>query len=932
MTEKLPYFRQLSIPAHIRERYPNFIEFLKAYFEWLSIGPAQETQFTTVANQSEITIGFRPLTNIRILVDGVEQEFTLDYDTGVATLSNPIVSRWTQVTIIRDPNAGYAITKLGDLRDIDKTSDTFLQWFRETYLHNFPVYTFTNNFHQEFSFAVQNTIENAFILDCVCAADTIKQDVATGQSAIIDSFSTQVVRTLKWLVHVKDYLGRTSSYQVLAVATNNSVDYTIYSTLGSAVTHTPTVTISDGNVRLHIDNQTGGVLHTAIVRAPTFVETTVLVPNRTFMVNAPITSRSVIKVYHNSVLIDGSYIVVGPNTNFCGDSLHEIRISEEYPTEILVGDIISIVVDERNKIDERLLIKNIQKVYASKGTETATRLLFKILYNEDIQIDYPSRRILKASDGKWDNEKKMIRVTANRELFEGGLITDLLYRTININKWNALFERYDVVATGVVERVERRSAGGFLLADIYLSNYQEILDYGFSVYGSILETSDGYMPNEYISCEFITLDGEEVSIQEQIVPSLNTIKILSEGTGYSQGQRLQFSEGYDYIIPFNWNGDSTIPHFLSANLTDGTTIAQIVHYPSVDLGSPSMASPFLSEVINPPYLRFNGSVIEADVDPRLNEGDLIEIRVRAADGYAAIGAVDGSGNIQRIDVYEAGIGYVSATSVSLSGGAGASIVIDDTESLTDVDGRFLNYDGHLSSLPVLQDGRYYNPYTYVIKSSQQLETYRQILIDLIHPAGFGVFGDIQLLVCLEMMIRSWESELSYSPKVIDNDESVSDRENVALGPTYHSFDGRKFLYGEESQIVRVFLTLIPTGSTLLDQSLIGEIVSTASSPISYGRVVGWIKEQALLVLEPVGGSPELPFYFEVADDIIMTTSSPYESLGVVMTVEDVVNVSNDGNMTIQEVEDISIEPFIEREWSSFEYLPDSEINTHTTRT
>lgn len=49
----------------------------------------------------------------------------------------------------------------------------------------------------------------------------------------------------------------------------------------------------------------------------------------------------------------------------------------------------------------RLIAKFIYDLYKSKGTETATKLLFKILYGEEISVSYPSTNILKASVGNW---------------------------------------------------------------------------------------------------------------------------------------------------------------------------------------------------------------------------------------------------------------------------------------------------------------------------------------------------------------------------------------------------------------------------------------------------------------------------------------------------------------------------------------------------
>lgn len=51
--------------------------------------------------------------------------------------------------------------------------------------------------------------------------------------------------------------------------------------------------------------------------------------------------------------------------------------------------------------DEKLFIKRIGDLYASKGTEKGYEFLFRILYNETIDFYYPSSEILRTSDGKW---------------------------------------------------------------------------------------------------------------------------------------------------------------------------------------------------------------------------------------------------------------------------------------------------------------------------------------------------------------------------------------------------------------------------------------------------------------------------------------------------------------------------------------------------
>ena len=49
------------------------------------------------------------------------------------------------------------------------------------------------------------------------------------------------------------------------------------------------------------------------------------------------------------------------------------------------------------KTDDRLTIKNIMDFYRAKGTPRAVQLLFRLIFDEDITISYPSEDVLKPS-------------------------------------------------------------------------------------------------------------------------------------------------------------------------------------------------------------------------------------------------------------------------------------------------------------------------------------------------------------------------------------------------------------------------------------------------------------------------------------------------------------------------------------------------------
>ena len=81
-----------------------------------------------------------------------------------------------------------------------------------------------------------------------------------------------------------------------------------------------------------------------------------------------------------------------------------------------------------NKPNKKTLLKKIREFYGSKGTESAYKFLFKILYDSDVEFYYPKTDVIKASDGQWI-EPKSVKTTLNNgdALFaaKGGRITQV---------------------------------------------------------------------------------------------------------------------------------------------------------------------------------------------------------------------------------------------------------------------------------------------------------------------------------------------------------------------------------------------------------------------------------------------------------------------------------------------------------------------------
>jgi len=53
------------------------------------------------------------------------------------------------------------------------------------------------------------------------------------------------------------------------------------------------------------------------------------------------------------------------------------------------------------EVDKGILLKHLLPLYLSKGSEKSFKLLFRLLFNEEVEVIQPKTNVLKASDGKW---------------------------------------------------------------------------------------------------------------------------------------------------------------------------------------------------------------------------------------------------------------------------------------------------------------------------------------------------------------------------------------------------------------------------------------------------------------------------------------------------------------------------------------------------
>lgn len=108
-------------------------------------------------------------------------------------------------------------------------------------------------------------------------------------------------------------------------------------------------------------------------------------------------------------------------------------------------------------------------------------------------------------------------------------------------------------------------------------------------------------------------------------------------------------------------------------------------------------------------------------------------------------------------------------------------------------GHYINSDGMVSDEIKLHDGFLYQKYSYILQADEKLETYKNIVKSLVHPAGMALFGEysINTDISLNLKLTALLSIFSIrhadavaileSQLEIDKDLEVSDDSNTLYG-------------------------------------------------------------------------------------------------------------------------------------------------------
>jgi len=354
-------------------------------------------------------------------------------------------------------------------------------------------------------------------------------------------------------------------------------------------------------------------------------------------------------------------------------------------------------------IDERFLLQHMKDHYLAKGSEASFKFLFRVLFNKDVTLEYPSRQMLRASDGRWNQDVSIFaRVNAGNPDTIIGRVVDVVTpnRTIRLQIDRRQYveveiDRIVLIADGIYEFfIDRKFFGDISPGDRI--RYEDTFD------ATILSTTS------------------KVTIQQK-------------------GKRFRLGDLYEIK---NGDGAGSILKVSGIDSVGGITSIEFVKYGinyATDFTATILPQAGLSVTsAGSTALTIGGASPSYNVALNETTNGFFEQGIINTTNYNTTDYWDGTyvGDVIREF-------FVDNKYTVLDADEPAIIKIT-LGSLAKYPGYYTSNLGFLDDAIYIQDSRFYQAFSYVVKIDEKLETYRSAVKTLIHPAGMALFGEFDV--------------------------------------------------------------------------------------------------------------------------------------------------------------------------------------------
>ena len=289
-------------------------------------------------------------------------------------------------------------------------------------------------------------------------------------------------------------------------------------------------------------------------------------------------------------------------------------------------------------------------------------------------------------------------------------------------------------------------------AALWANTRQNLLDLGRIAYVNVVRGGSGYNS----STDTITPIGlgsdATFTFANNATGEITSVTVTNAGEGYNSIDLLINSSGGTgaELVAYRYGEGAELSTSVDA-------VGRIQNFTLLNRGSGYISTPNVSlKVMDmlitdwPGDLTPVGTILENDIVYQGTSLAVNQYTYKATvDSYNAATTIvrvfDYSGTIDLNEKlkFQSFNAAVTSTTVYGNGQAKANAVFYD--GVVKSNGYFLNTDGFLSADKKLQDSEKYHNFSYVIIAEKALEDYRQALLDILHPSGMKMIGYNQLI-------------------------------------------------------------------------------------------------------------------------------------------------------------------------------------------
>jgi hypothetical protein len=473
--------------------------------------------------------------------------------------------------------------------------------------------------------------------------------------------------------------------------------------------------------------------------------------------------------------------------------------------------------------DKRLLVKHIKDFYRSKGSIENLNLLFRIMYNTDINVYLPQVDMLRPSDGKW-TRRQYIEVVPSINHFNyiGKIITGATSGAtayvensirLNINRQPVYILYISDITLNIVG--QSFIIGEFLLYDgLTINDSDRVI--GSPVGADVISSSENFTIGDVLITNSTTGRNLKYNVNKLYDSNLSkgyiTFKIVDGGEGYTTSSIVTLS--YDTAtsgvganfkvgsisnpVTFLHNTTLILPYVGTAinsadygpglnNATENTIIADALDFESVTVGTIASLTAVTSG-----NKQYNGTLNVNVYEPISYGYGWIGNNGGIWGNNALISATPSTGNgvIESVSILSSGYGYnkqgelldfINQSNTNLE--ANLSINIDGVGT---EEGYWKDESSFLNDNKFIQDSYYYQEYSYEIQTNKSLDKYIDVVKKLSHPVGNKIFGKPLIIDNVESFVEIVYERVKPTPEPPCDQFENGDLENGLVNWNFYN--------------------------------------------------------------------------------------------------------------------------------------------------